>query len=149
VAPRRACDARRPQAFGLRECALGGGGGGPRVPTWLQKWAALALEFVAEEQRLLPEQLLALPLALGTYTPASARAEAKGARPRPSAASQKRPRQKTPPALSGPVDCALRLCLPMLELGRSWSSCVAVWPPTGRMNPPNPNHTLIIAPAQA
>lgn len=86
VATRRARRARRPQAFGLRECALGGGGGGPRVPAWLEKWAALALEFVAEEQRLLPEQLLALPLALGTYTPASARAEAKGAPPRPNAA---------------------------------------------------------------
>jgi hypothetical protein len=120
VAPRRARRARPPQAFGLRECALGGGGGGPRVPAWLQKWAALALEFVAEEQRLLPEQLLALPLALGTYTPASARAEAKGAPPRPTAAPQKRPRQRLPPALPGAVGHAPRLCLRMLELGRSW-----------------------------
>ena len=67
------------QAFGLRECALGGSGGGPRVPAWLEKWASLVLEYVAEEQRLLPEQLLALPPALGRYTPASAAAEAKGA----------------------------------------------------------------------
>ncbi|KAK9830947.1 hypothetical protein WJX81_000882 [Elliptochloris bilobata] len=71
-------DRTRLEAFGLRECALGGGGGGPRVPAWLEKWAALALEYVAEEQRLLPEQLLALPPALGRYTPASAVAEAKG-----------------------------------------------------------------------
>ena len=49
------------------------------MPGWLEKWAALVLEYVAEEQRLLPEQLLALPLALGRYTPASAAAEAKGA----------------------------------------------------------------------
>jgi len=50
------------------------------VPGWLEKWAALALEYVQEEQRLLPEQLLALPAALGRYTPAAAAAEAKGAR---------------------------------------------------------------------
>lgn len=49
------------------------------MPGWLEKWASLVLEYVAEEQRLLPEQLLALPPALGRYTLASAAAEAKGA----------------------------------------------------------------------
>ena len=67
------------QAHGLRECALGGGGGQPRVPAWLEKWTALILEYVEEEQRLLPAQLLALPRNLAAYTPASAAAEAKGA----------------------------------------------------------------------
>jgi hypothetical protein len=67
------------QAHGLRECALGGGGGQPRVPPWLEKWTALILEFVEEEQGLLPAQLLALPRNLAAYTPASAAAEAKGA----------------------------------------------------------------------
>ena len=67
------------QAHGLRECALGGGGGQQRVPTWLEKWTALILEFVEEEQGLLPAQLLALPRNLAAYTPASAAAEAKGA----------------------------------------------------------------------
>ena len=66
------------QAHGLRECALGGGGGQPRVPAWLEKWTALILEFVEEEQGLLPAQLLALPRNLAAYTPASAAAEAKG-----------------------------------------------------------------------
>ncbi len=69
------------QEFGLRECALGGGGGQPRVPVWLEKWTALILEFVQEEQRLLPEQLLALPSNLAAYTPFSAASEAKGGRP--------------------------------------------------------------------
>ena len=68
-----------PQAHGLRECALGGGGGHARVPAWLEKWTALVLEFVEEEQGLLPAQLLALPRNLAAYTPASAAAEAKGA----------------------------------------------------------------------
>ena len=66
------------QEFGLRECALGGGGGQPRVPAWLEKWTALILEFAQEEQRLLPEQLLALPSNIAAYTPFSAASEAKG-----------------------------------------------------------------------
>lgn len=66
------------QEFGLRECALGGGGGQPRVPAWLEKWTALILEFVQEEQRLLPEQLLALPSNIAAYTPFTAASEAKG-----------------------------------------------------------------------
>ena len=52
------------------------------MPPWLEKWTALILEFVEEEQRLLPAQLLALPRNLAAYTPASAAAEAKGALPR-------------------------------------------------------------------
>jgi hypothetical protein len=66
------------QEFGLRECALGGGGGQPRVPAWLEKWTALILDFVQEEQRLLPEQLLALPSHIVAYTPFTAASEAKG-----------------------------------------------------------------------
>ncbi len=66
------------QEFGLRECALGGGGGHSRVPAWLEKWTALILEFVQEEQRLLPEQLLALPSNIVAYTPFTAASEAKG-----------------------------------------------------------------------
>ncbi|CAL8467814.1 g7352 [Coccomyxa elongata] len=71
-------DKARLQEFGLRECALGGGGGQPRVPAWLEKWTALILEFVQEEQRLLPEQLLALPSNIAAYTPFTAASEAKG-----------------------------------------------------------------------
>lgn len=66
------------QEFGLRECALGGGGGQPKVPAWLEKWTALILEFVQEEQLLLPEQLLALPSNIAAYTPFTAASEAKG-----------------------------------------------------------------------
>jgi hypothetical protein len=68
------------QAAGLRECALGGGGGQPRIPAWLEKWTALILRFVEDEQRLLPDQLLALPSHLASYTPFTATAEAKGMR---------------------------------------------------------------------
>lgn len=67
------------QVAGLRECALGGGSvNHPRVPAWLEKWTALILTFVEEEQRLLPDQLLALPPPLNLYTPFTAAAEAKG-----------------------------------------------------------------------
>ncbi len=72
----------RVQAHGLRECALGGGGGQPRVPLWLEKWTALILDFIEEEQSLLPSQLLSLRLPAPSfaplYTPAGAVAEAKG-----------------------------------------------------------------------
>ena len=48
------------------------------MPAWLEKWTALILEFVQEEQRLLPEQLLALPSHIAAYTPFTAASEAKG-----------------------------------------------------------------------
>ena len=70
------------QAHGLRECALGGGGGQPRVPPWLEKWTALILKFIEEEQSLLPSQLLSLRLPAPSfaplYTPAGAVSEARG-----------------------------------------------------------------------
>lgn len=51
-----------------------------RVPEWLQKWAALALEFVELEQKLLPEQLVAqAPVpGLEPFTPENAASQAKG-----------------------------------------------------------------------
>ena len=69
------------QKWGVRECALGWGPGRGRVPEWLQKWAALVLEYVEEEQELLPPQLLAIPPPAGHYTPLTAAAEAKGGPP--------------------------------------------------------------------
>lgn len=48
------------------------------MPEWLEKWAALIMEYVELEQALLPEDLLALRPPYATYTPASAAAEAKG-----------------------------------------------------------------------
>lgn len=66
----------------MRDCALGEGGGQPRVPLWLEKWTALILDFIEEEQSLLPSQLLSLRLPAPSfaplYTPAGAVAEAKG-----------------------------------------------------------------------
>ncbi len=47
-----------------------------RVPSWIVKWAALALEFVELERRVLPRVLLQLPPTMGRYTPASAEIEA-------------------------------------------------------------------------
>ena len=67
------------QEAGLGDCALRWGPGQPRIPVWLQKWAALALRFVKEEQALLPAELLAIPPPLGNYNPLTAAAEAKGA----------------------------------------------------------------------
>ena len=40
---------------GLREACLGRDD--DRVPPWLEKWAALILEFIEEEYRLLPDAL--------------------------------------------------------------------------------------------
>ena len=75
------------QAHGLRECALGGAGGQPRVPQWLEKWTALILAFIEEEQSQLPDQLLSLRLPAPSfaplYTQAGAILEAKGALPAP------------------------------------------------------------------
>ena len=65
----------RLQKFGLRDSALGRPH--QRLPTWLAKWAALALEFVEQEMELLPAQLVALNLR-AKYTPMAAAAEAKG-----------------------------------------------------------------------
>lgn len=48
------------------------------MPEWLEKWAALIMEYVETEQALLPQELLALRPPYATYTPASAAAEAKG-----------------------------------------------------------------------
>jgi hypothetical protein len=75
------------QAHGLRECALGGAGGQPRVPQWLEKWTALILAFIEEEQRQLPDQLLSLRLPAPSFAPlythAGAILEAKGVLPTP------------------------------------------------------------------
>ena len=51
---------------------------GDRVPHWLEKWVALTLDFVKAEQRILPEQLCALP-SPAFYTPVAAEIEARGA----------------------------------------------------------------------
>lgn len=51
---------------------------GRRVPAWLEKWAALALEFGELEERLLRDVLAAD--ARGLYTPEAAAAEAAGVR---------------------------------------------------------------------
>ena len=66
------------QERGVGECALMGRTRTAWVPEWLEKWAALIMEFVETEQALLPQELLALRPPYATYTPASAAAEAKG-----------------------------------------------------------------------
>ena len=65
------------QAQGLRDSALGSKLRGERVPEWLEKWVALLLEFVEEEQKLLPKQLCMLPPP-AFYTPVAAQIEARG-----------------------------------------------------------------------
>ncbi len=50
-----------------------------RAPLWLEKWAALVLEFIEEERRLLPDQLCSLQLPYASYTRSAAEVEAKGA----------------------------------------------------------------------
>lgn len=62
----------------MGECALRGRSRTSWVPEWLEKWAALIMEYVETEQALLPQELLALRPPYATYTPASAAAEAKG-----------------------------------------------------------------------
>ena len=66
------------QERGVGESALRGRSRTARVPEWLEKWAALIMEYVETEQALLPRELLALRPPYATYTPASAAAEAKG-----------------------------------------------------------------------
>lgn len=66
------------QERGVGESALRGRSRTARVPEWLEKWAALIMEYVETEQALLPQELLALRPPYATYTPASAAAEAKG-----------------------------------------------------------------------
>ena len=66
------------QERGVGESALRGRSRPARVPEWVEKWAALIMEYVEREQALLPEELLALRPPYATYTPASAAAEAKG-----------------------------------------------------------------------
>ena len=66
------------QERGVGECALRGRSRTSWVPEWLEKWAALIMEYVESEQALLPQELLALRPPYATYTPASAAAEAKG-----------------------------------------------------------------------
>ncbi len=66
------------QERGVGECALRGRSRTAWVPEWLEKWAALIMEYVETEQALLPQELLALRPPYATYTPASAAAEAKG-----------------------------------------------------------------------
>ncbi|KAK9817177.1 hypothetical protein WJX72_010690 [[Myrmecia] bisecta] len=78
--PLTSADRRRLEKHGLRECALGRHGTRERVPEWLEKWAALILEYVEEEEARLPNELLAVKPPLAFYTPASAAAEAKGVR---------------------------------------------------------------------
>ena len=65
------------QAHGLRDCSLGSRARGDRVPEWLEKWVALVLQFVEREQKLLPQQLCALPPP-AFYTPVAADIEARG-----------------------------------------------------------------------
>lgn len=62
----------------MGECALRERSRTTWVPEWLEKWAALIMEYVETEQALLPQELLALRPPYATYTPASAAAEAKG-----------------------------------------------------------------------
>lgn len=66
------------QERGVGESALRGRSRTARVPEWLEKWAALIMEYVETEQALLPQELLSLRPPYATYTPASAAAEAKG-----------------------------------------------------------------------
>lgn len=66
------------QERGVGESALRGRSRTAWVPEWLEKWAALIMEYVETEQALLPQELLALRPPYATYTPASAAAEAKG-----------------------------------------------------------------------
>lgn len=66
------------QEWGVRESVLGRKGTPERVPAWLEKWAALVLEFIEEERLLLSEQLCTLQLPYTAYTPAAAAIEAKG-----------------------------------------------------------------------
>jgi hypothetical protein len=67
------------QRHSIRDSALGSMEAGDRVPAWLEKWAALTLCFVEEEQALLPPQLCAIPPPQAFYTPSSAVVEARGA----------------------------------------------------------------------
>lgn len=67
------------QKHGIKDSALGSLDAGDRVPPWLEKWAALTLQFVEEEQALLPPQLCAIPPPQAFYTPSSAAIEARGA----------------------------------------------------------------------
>lgn len=71
-------DRQRLKERGVGECALRGRSRTSWVPEWLEKWAALIMEYVETEQALLPQELLALRPPYATYTPASAAAEAKG-----------------------------------------------------------------------
>lgn len=73
------CEPLGGQDWGLKDAALGSESRGTRAPDWLQKWAALVLEYIEEEKALLPAELLAIPPPFARYTPASAAAEAKGA----------------------------------------------------------------------
>lgn len=50
--------------------------GHPPVPSWLLKWAALALEYVELERQLLPGLLLNLPPPFNHYTQEYADAQA-------------------------------------------------------------------------
>ena len=57
------------------------------MPQWLEKWTALILAFIEEEQSQLPDQLLSLwlpaPSFAPLYTQAGAILEAKGVLPTP------------------------------------------------------------------
>lgn len=52
----------------------------PSLSQWLEKWAALTLEFVELERLLLPAVLVQLPEAMGVWTPRNAQltAEVRG-----------------------------------------------------------------------
>lgn len=66
------------QEAGIKDSALGCEEAGGRVPHWLEKWASLTCAFVAEERRLLPQQLVGLAPP-NTHTPADAEIQARGA----------------------------------------------------------------------
>lgn len=74
----QADDRERLEKHGIKDSALGSLAAGNRVPPWLEKWAALTLQFVEEEQALLPPQLCAIPPPQAFYTPSSAAIEARG-----------------------------------------------------------------------
>lgn len=86
------------QDHGIRDSALGCEAAGGRVPEWLEKWAALTCAFVAEERRLLPQQLTTLAPP-NTHTPADAEIQARGG----PAACLPPPPSPPPPLLISPL----------------------------------------------
>lgn len=77
IEPLTDTDRARIRRAGLGSAALGDvRKGGQRVPSWLEKWTALVLDFLDLEELLLKESLL--QDSVSAYTPAGAAAEARG-----------------------------------------------------------------------